>query len=73
MTLDRRWLVPLAAPVALVSMFAAQAGGSVMALTNAGTVAALALVLMAGGRRHDALRRTRVMLLCASRLLSSPA
>jgi diguanylate cyclase (GGDEF)-like protein len=36
-----------------------------MALTNAGTVAALALMLMAGGRRHDALRRTRVMLLCA--------
>ncbi|MCW2571509.1 MAG: hypothetical protein JWO88_1567 [Frankiales bacterium] len=46
-------------------MFAAQAGGSVTALTNTCTVTVLALLLMAGGRRHDALRRARVMFLCA--------
>jgi diguanylate cyclase (GGDEF)-like protein len=62
---SRRWLFVVGSPLALLSLFAAQAGATAMAVTNTCTVTALALLLMSGDRRHDALRRTRLLLLCA--------
>ncbi len=43
----------------------ASVGGTVTALVNVATVVVLAVALMSGARRYDALRRTRRLLLCA--------
>src|SRR6185312_8485672 len=50
---------------ALGSLFLVQTGSTMLALVTTATLIALAILLLSGERRHDAIRRSRYLLLAA--------